>query len=131
MVGGEDLNLRPTDYEFDLGPVADLLKHTKSDPDLRFRLLNVPRHFASFRGPSRGQHGATRGPRPGVCDTRSMPLRRGLDELRKQLPLPTTDSAEKAFSRTRTSPPHRFLSGRRVRDGDVPGPRDCHGREID
>lgn len=27
-----------------------------------------------------------------------MPLRRGLDELRKHLPLPTTDSAEKAFS---------------------------------
>jgi hypothetical protein len=59
MWGGLDSNQRPTDDEFDLGRVADLLRSTKSHPDLQFGVLNLPRHFAWFRGPSRDQYGAT------------------------------------------------------------------------
>jgi hypothetical protein len=34
--------------------------HEEAPPDLRFQSLNISRHFAWFRSPSRGQYGASR-----------------------------------------------------------------------
>jgi hypothetical protein len=44
--GGEDSNLRPTDYEFDPVRVADQAERVKSYPDQQFRVLITLQRFA-------------------------------------------------------------------------------------
>jgi hypothetical protein len=55
--GGEDLNLRPTDYEFDQERLSDQPKCTNIAADQHEWVLKAAQRFATFRGPSRDKCG--------------------------------------------------------------------------